>query len=160
MLAGAERLFELPLPTPAERAALGRAIAEMEAAQAGAPAAAIDIAIGQLALAFPPVKQSEAAAVARLALYREALADLPPDILAAAVKACIRTCRFFPTVAEIREGARGPLAVREWQLGRLRMLAWRHDRETQAEPARRLSDPLSPTVGDRRRRDDTHGEMQ
>lgn len=132
VLAGDERLFELPLPTSAERTALGRAIAEMEAAQAGAPVAAIDIAIGKLALAFPPVKQSEAAATARLALYREALADLPADILSEAVAVCIRRCRFFPTVAEIREGARGPLALREWQLGRLRMLAWRHDREMQA----------------------------
>ncbi|WP_162232653.1 hypothetical protein [Sphingomonas sanxanigenens] len=126
-------MFDLPLPTPAERGALARAIAEIEAAGRGAPVAAIDIAIGKLALAFPPVKQSEAAATARLALYREALADLPADILAEAVAACIRRCRFFPTVAEIREGARGPLALREWQLGRLRMLAWRHDREFRGE---------------------------
>lgn len=132
-LEGAERLFDLPLPTPAERAVLGRAIAELEAAGQGAPVAAIDIAIGKLALAFPPVRQSDAAATARLALYREALADLPADILAEAVAACIRRCRFFPTVAEIREGARGPLALREWQLGRLRMLAWRHDREFQGD---------------------------
>ncbi|MGF7146473.1 hypothetical protein FHS96_000082 [Sphingomonas zeicaulis] len=131
-LAGTEPLFELPLPTPAERSALARAIAEMEAAGQGPPVATIDLAIGKLALAFPPVKQSEAAATARLALYREALADLPADILAEAVAACIRRCRFFPTVAEIRESARSPLALREWQLGRLRMLAWRHDRESQA----------------------------
>ncbi len=40
-----------------------------------------------------------------MAVYREALADVPDDILRAAVLAVISRSRFFPTVAEIREEA-------------------------------------------------------
>lgn len=46
------------------------------------------------------------------AIYVEALADLPPDLLATAVQQCIRTCRFFPKPAELRNAIADELAER------------------------------------------------
>lgn len=39
------------------------------------------------------------------AVYAMALADLPDDVLRAAALECVTTCKFFPTVAEIRAAA-------------------------------------------------------
>jgi len=41
----------------------------------------------------------------RLELYRRLLADVPNDALEAATLQSIASCRFFPTVAELREAA-------------------------------------------------------
>jgi len=46
------------------------------------------------------------------ALYMEALADIPPELLDKAVKHCIRTCRFFPKPAELRGAIADELAER------------------------------------------------
>jgi hypothetical protein len=35
--------------------------------------------------------------------YGEMLADIPDDVLIMAMKQCLMICRFFPTIAEIRE---------------------------------------------------------
>jgi hypothetical protein len=40
-----------------------------------------------------------------LRLYVDELADLDAELLARAARACVRTSRFFPTIAEIRERA-------------------------------------------------------
>jgi hypothetical protein len=40
-----------------------------------------------------------------IAIYQEMLADIPDDILVQAMKGCLLTCRFFPSIAEIREKA-------------------------------------------------------
>ena len=40
-----------------------------------------------------------------IAIYQEMLADIPDDILVLSMKSCLLTCRFFPSIAEIREKA-------------------------------------------------------
>lgn len=40
-----------------------------------------------------------------IAIYQEMLADIPDDVLIKAMKDCLLTCRFFPSIAEIREKA-------------------------------------------------------
>lgn len=40
-----------------------------------------------------------------LDIYREALADIDYDVLKAAAKKCLADCRFFPTIAELRQAA-------------------------------------------------------
>lgn len=40
-----------------------------------------------------------------LDIYREALADLDYDVLKAAARKCLADCRFFPTIAELRQAA-------------------------------------------------------
>ena len=40
-----------------------------------------------------------------MATYQRLLADIPDDVAEAAVLDCIASCKFFPTVAEIRESA-------------------------------------------------------
>jgi len=64
-------------------------------------ATAIMQILAMLVAAFPQAKIE----AATLAVYREALADVPDDILRAAALAVISRSRFFPTVAEIREEA-------------------------------------------------------
>lgn len=39
-------------------------------------------------------------------IYQQFLADLPVDVVAASIKDCICECRFFPTIAEIRDRAK------------------------------------------------------
>lgn len=41
----------------------------------------------------------------QVSLYREFLADLHDSTLKAAIAACIKSCKFFPKIAEIRERA-------------------------------------------------------
>jgi len=55
-------------------------------------------------------------------VYVQMLQDLPANVLFAAVHQCIAECRFFPTVAEIRERARAiqpaaqiPSAAEAWE---------------------------------------------
>ena len=38
-------------------------------------------------------------------IYRELLEDIPDEVLRKAANQCLLTCRFFPTIAEIREMA-------------------------------------------------------
>jgi len=113
--------------TPAERAALAGIAAMAEAALAPAAPREIRRMIGKLALGFPAGKASDLEAGARLELYAEGLADMPADILGAACARALRECRFFPTVAELRERCAG-LAVRRWELSRIRILIATHDR--------------------------------
>lgn len=68
-------------------------------------------------------------------LYMEALADIPPELLEAAVKHCIRTCRFFPKPAELR----APIAD---ELNDYRRR--QHERNRAALPAPAPVDPPTP----------------
>ena len=113
--------------TPAERGALAALAATAEAALAPAAPREIRRMIGKLALGFPAGKASDLEAEARLELYAEGLGDIPADILGAACAQALRECRFFPAVAEIRERCAG-VAVRRWELSRIRTLIATHDR--------------------------------
>ena len=55
--------------------------------------------IGYLAVAFPNTKIEEAT----VDVYRESLLDLPYAQTADAAKIIVKTARFFPSIAEIRE---------------------------------------------------------
>lgn len=57
--------------------------------------------LGALAAAFPYAKIEKPT----IAIYAEALADIPPAILRAAGLACISRATFFPAIAEIRAEA-------------------------------------------------------
>ena len=120
--------------TPAERAALAELAAATEAALTPAAPREIRRMIGKLALGFPAAKASDLEAEARLELYAEGLADLPADILGGACARALRECRFFPSVSEIRERC-GMLAVRRWELSRIRTLIATHDRGWRPEGA-------------------------
>jgi hypothetical protein len=121
--------------TPAERSALAALAAAADAALAPAAPREIRRMIGKLALGFPAGKASDLEAEARLELYAEGLSDIPADVLGAACARALRECRFFPSVAEIRERCAG-VAVRRWELSRIRTLIATHDRDwrPQGEP--------------------------
>ena len=56
-------------------------------------------------------------------LYMEALSDIPPEVLAKAVRHCIQTCRFFPKPAELRSAIADELfEVRRREYDRSRAL--------------------------------------
>jgi hypothetical protein len=57
------------------------------------------MALGPLFVAFPNGKATEET----LNLYKMMLRDIEPDALVHAVLEAIRVCKFFPTIAEIRE---------------------------------------------------------
>jgi hypothetical protein len=120
--------------TAAERGALAALAASTEAMLAPAAAREIRRMIGKLALGFPAGRASDLEAEGRLELYAEGLADVPADILGAACARALRECRFFPAVSEIRERCSG-LAVRRWELSRIRTLIATHDRERDREVA-------------------------
>lgn len=118
--------------SPADRSALAALATATEAALAPANPREIRRMIGKLALGFPAGKASDQEAEARLALYAEGLGDIPADILGAACARALRECRFFPSVAEIRERCTG-VAVRRWELSRIRTLIATHDRDWRPE---------------------------
>jgi len=118
--------------TPGERGALAALAIAAEAALAPASPREIKRMIGKLALGFPAGKASDLEAEARLALYAEGLGDIPADLLGAACGRVLRECRFFPTIAEIRERC-GGVALRRWELSRIRTLIATHDRDWRPE---------------------------
>jgi hypothetical protein len=58
--------------------------------------------LADLVEALPPQHPLSREAVR---VYRENLGDVPPGLLQAAARRCIRTCRWFPKIAELREAA-------------------------------------------------------
>lgn len=48
-------------------------------------------------------------------IYQQFLADLPVDVVAAAIKDCICECRFFPTIAEIRDRSKPHMEALRYQ---------------------------------------------
>ena len=55
-----------------------------------------------------------------VAIYQELLEDLPDEVLIKAVRECLLRCRFYPTIAEIRERAE-PI-LQEWNLEHQRLI--------------------------------------
>tara|TARA_R110000824_G_scaffold65483_1_gene170478 strand:- start:1556 stop:2014 length:459 start_codon:yes stop_codon:yes gene_type:complete len=73
-------------------------------------------------------------------LYRDALADVPPDLLELAFQRAVRECKFFPTVAEIRGHANPELSRRKRAMNRL-AVALSKVRHAAASEARRVGLP-------------------
>jgi hypothetical protein len=124
--------------TPDERTALAALVPVYEAGLQPASRKGCRRVICKVALAFPSAKLNDEEAEARLELYADALADVPADVLGEACMAVVRTGRFFPAIAEIREKC-GGLAKRQWELSKIRALIATHDRLYQ-EPGKPLTD--------------------
>lgn len=120
---------DLPACGAKGRAWLDAAIAEHQAGIAGAPRGAIEDLLSGLSVAFPNARTSDAEASARLEAYSAALSDIPADILKAALQKAVKVCKFFPSVAEIREFSAGPQAVRAWRLMAMQWMAREYDRK-------------------------------
>lgn len=101
-------------------------IPQYQAGLVGASQEYIAKSIAALALLYPPPKVSDQEARTRFTLYLELLADIPADALAEALRTVGKNCRFFPTVAEIREAAEEALAQRKAALNTLHSLEWRY----------------------------------
>ncbi|MEZ5708119.1 MAG: hypothetical protein R3E02_01885 [Blastomonas sp.] len=65
----------------------------------------IEEALAVLAAAYPRPKGTDAELQARKRIYVEALADLPPRRLKSGIMGALHNCKFFPSIAEIREHA-------------------------------------------------------
>lgn len=72
--------------------------------------------LAALLAAYPHAKVREET----VEIYCRALADIPPEVLDAAAMACLATCKFFPTIAELRDQAAAvasrahPSAIEAW----------------------------------------------
>lgn len=62
--------------------------------------------MAKMALAYPSLRLSDQEAGARVALYAEQLSDLPAETIGLTFQAAVRTCKFFPSIAELRELAK------------------------------------------------------
>ena len=122
-------VFDLPAISDEMRQEVATAIGDFEASMGPAEPAEVSRMLGKLALLFPNGKLSQDEARAQNLLYAEMLADIPADLLGEAFRKAAQTCRFYPTVSEIRTCARHGLAMRSWRLMRLKGIALKHDRE-------------------------------
>lgn len=92
----------------------------------------VDTMLAKLSIALPKSQSSEAEAIERLDLYWQALKHHALVDLHQAFGELLRTCRFFPTIAEI-EAAVKPIAGRRTsRIVQARMLLLKHDREWKA----------------------------
>lgn len=108
--------------TPADRAALPIAIQAYQAGLRPASDDAFEAAMMRLALVFQNNRMEPAEIRARLLIYREALDDLPADLMDKAARLAIRQCRFFPLPAELRQLVEAELIERRANLHRAMML--------------------------------------
>lgn len=95
----------LPVLAADDRACAERALATYEAAPRGASPTRISKLMGTLAILYPAARLTDAEVALRLEAYQIALADIDADVLGLAFDAASKACRFFPSVAEIREYA-------------------------------------------------------
>lgn len=98
----------------------------------------VEVMIGKLAMATAQAKVSQAEAAERIELYWLALRDLPADDLRAAFLEILRTAKFLPTPAEIREAAMRAGSSRRYAKSRAKFLAWKHLVEWR-EPVKSIS---------------------
>ncbi|CAB5162420.1 hypothetical protein UFOVP152_27 [uncultured Caudovirales phage] len=91
----------------------------------------VEVMIGKLAMATAQPKISPTEASERVELYWLALRDLPADDLRAAFLSIVRTAKFLPTPAEIRDAALKAGSARRYAKSRARHLAWKHSVEWQ-----------------------------
>ena len=120
----------MPIVEPEEAEEARRAVQVFEAGIAGCLPEHVDRMLTKLATAYPPARGlSEEEAEAKRLIYAELLHDLPYDILSAAFRRAAQTCKFFPTVAEIRQAAEPALTMRRWRLFCLQRLIGKHERD-------------------------------
>ena len=128
MLRDRPRWDEFPVVSPEQRAAIPDAIKMVEATLVPATDEQIVSALGTIEVALPLRRDMPAVeADARLEIYSRALADMPADILNAACMEAVKTLKFFPKVAELRELAAKELGRRRWNKAMLEMAARVHD---------------------------------
>ncbi|WP_162527163.1 hypothetical protein [Sphingomonas solaris] len=96
----------LPVLNAEDKACAERALATYDAAPRGSTPGRISKFMATLAILYPAAKLTDPEVELRLEAYQIALADIDADVLARAFDAASKTCRFFPSVAEIRECAR------------------------------------------------------
>lgn len=99
----------------------------------------IETMLAKLSLALPKAKVSQAEADERLDIYWQALRHHALPDLQQVFGVLVRTCQFFPTVAEIEAALRPIRAKRRSRLTRAELLIFKHEREWQAK-----GDPLTP----------------
>lgn len=130
----------VPAITDAEAEAVERALAIYDEHPKGSTPRQINKMMTRLALAYPNAKLSVEEASARLELYEQMLADIDVDLLGAAFAAAVKTLKFFPSVAELRDLAMSqPATPRFQQKYRLRQLLAKH-----REPPISLEPPVTP----------------
>lgn len=123
------RFFDdYPVVEPDVRASIPAAIEDIEKSLVPATATEIGSALAMLDFALPMGRNMPAvSAEARAKIYVKALSDIPVDVLNDACMEAVKTLKFFPKVAELRELAAPELARRNWNLATLRILANVHD---------------------------------
>jgi hypothetical protein len=89
----------------------------------------IDTIVSGLALVLPRQKEDTSSAAVKLDTYCEALSDIPLADLRAARDHLVKTARWFPTIAEIRETAYRTMGKRTAKIARARLLIRRHEVE-------------------------------
>lgn len=131
----------VPTISDDEADAIESALAVYEAHPKGSTPRQINKMMTRLALAYPNAKLSVEEAGARLELYEQMLADIDVDLLGAAFAAAVKTLKFFPSVAELRDLAMSqPATPRFQQKYRLRQLLANH----RAAPPIALEPPVTP----------------
>ncbi len=115
------------------------------AAEAALPALAtpkeIEAGIALLALATKEkAGTTRADAHARLELFCRVLADVRGTDLDRGITKLLRTTRWMPTPAEVREAAMASASRRDYAISRARHLVWKHETQYAPPPL----DPVAP----------------
>lgn len=117
----------VPALTSEQVPAVRRAAEIIQQSLRPASADQVRATVAKLSIAFPRQRSSDAEADVRLEQYVEGLDDIPADVLEQAYRQTIKTRKFFPTVAELRELCTG-LAFRKWRLSRIALMLRTYDR--------------------------------
>lgn len=97
--------------------------------------AKFEVMLGKLSIAMPKAQVSDVEIEARIDIYWRALKHHYLDDMHSAFDELLRTCRFFPTVAEI-EAAANPFRVQRLQrIHRAMLLLDKHEREWKQDEA-------------------------
>lgn len=127
LLGRALTLSEMPVVGPVSADALREYVA-----QSAPPCPDVDqvgTMLTKLSLAMPKAHTSEIEAKERLDIYWQALRTYALPDLQQAFTVLLRTCRFFPTIAEI-EAAVAPIRARRLaRVNRADLLIMKHERE-------------------------------
>lgn len=111
------------LPSIAEEAALRR---ELEAACAPISVDELRTAISRLVSSFPQKRDNDDRGL--ILAYAEFLSEYPVDVVDAARRQVVRTCRFMPTVAELVAACEELVAPRRLALAGLEFMAIERER--------------------------------
>jgi len=91
--------------------------------------------LGKLSIVMPKAQASEAEASKRLDIYWQALRSHALPDLQAVFAVLLRTCKFFPSIAEIEYAIKPIRAKRMARVNRAEMLVMKHEREWSPAPA-------------------------